>query len=94
MTTTSPTNGNGNGGLTTKEYLARIDSKLDSLQAGLELVRLNFAVHEAKPHHDAARDEIEELKNQAALSRAKLAAYGGGIAVGVFAIELLVRFFN
>lgn len=92
---TSPTNGNGNGngnGLTQKEMLLSIDRKLDSLVDKVEGLRLDFAVHEGKAHHDGGIRDIDDLKHGLATSRTKLAAYAGGIAVGVFAIELAARF--
>lgn len=92
MSTPNP-NGNGNGSYSTKEYLARIEAKLDAVQAHLQTVQLNFAVHEAQPHHENARREMEELRSAVESSRVKLATYAGAIAVAIFALELIARAF-
>lgn len=89
---TTPTNGNGNGnGLTQKEMLARIEGKLDVMTAKLEALTIQAAVHEAKPFHDAARADVEELRQGVGSNKTRLAAYAGGIAVAVFVVELAAR---
>lgn len=89
--TTTPPNGNGNGFYTTKELLAKIDGKLDLLAGRVTELQLDQAVHAAKPHHDAAREEMESLRRQVDASNRKLATYAGGITVGAFVVQVLVR---
>lgn len=91
MTTpTSPASHNGNG-YTVKEYLARIDAKLDAVAGGLEAVRLDLAVHEARPYHEGQRAELEDIRTATKANTMRLAAIGGGIAVGIFLVELVAR---
>ena len=91
MTTTPNGNGNGNG-YTQKEMLVAIMARLDTMQAGLEASRLAHAVHEAKPHHDSAREEMDALKTAVDASTKKLAAYAGGIAVAAFIVQIVLRY--
>lgn len=83
-------NGNGNG-LTQKEMLARIEAKLDGVTAKLEALTIQAAVHEARPFHNSAHDEVEQIRRGLAENKTRLAAYAGGIAVAVFVVELAAR---
>lgn len=93
MTTPTPPNGNGNGNgsYTQKEMLARIEGKLDLLAQKLEAVTLDMAVHEARPFHESARHEVDEMREAAQASKQRLAYYAGGIAVAVFVVEIAAR---
>lgn len=94
MTTPTPSNNSNGNGYTVKEYLARIDAKLDTVAGGLEAVRLDLAVHEAKAFHESARQELTDIRDATKSNTMRLAAIGGGVAAGVFLVELALRFFT
>jgi hypothetical protein len=80
-----------NGALTTKEWLIRLDGKMDSLLVAHADLKTEVKVHEEKYSHPGIAEDFKEVERAVDSIALRLAAWAGGAVALVYAGSLILK---